>query len=64
MSMTDPGSCIECGAMSLPTVWPLTDAAGLCDTCATRLGWHLAEAKALGDLVGLSLEQLRAAVTK
>ena len=64
MSMTDTGSCIECGAMSLHTVWPLTDAAGLCDTCATRIGWRLAEAQQLADLVGISLEQLRAAVTK
>jgi hypothetical protein len=59
--MTRMDSCVECGTMHLPTTW-IVGSACLCDSCASRLHWHLEEARQLGALVGLDLEQLRQAV--
>ena len=59
--MTSLDECIECGTSHLPTTWIVGNAC-LCDSCASRLHWHLEEARQLGALVGLDLEQLRLAV--
>jgi len=57
-----PDWCAECGRRGLESCWLLTPRAVLCDECATRLRWHLDEARQLAGIVGLSLDQLRLAV--